>query len=604
MNERILVRRTISAVPARARTVVQRCGTHPCVGNCSDHDYSGAAESPLRRSVLGAGQLTASKVPVLVGQALRSPGAPLQSALRGDMEARLGADFGAVRVHADATAAESAAGVGARAYAVGQDIVFGANRFEPGSAEGRRLLAHELVHVAQQPVSDSSGPVEIGAADTDLEREADQISALATSDRGVPAAASSAGSLRATVRREPESTSTFTMPPNVCDPHQTSIAMQAVTKAQEWLRAADRGLTQVLANPAAPASKPSASALGRHFPPGDAATARYVQEKVRQIAQRLRTTSGAPDVLTVECHTNAGDPECGRGSAAAYVWTGRGGPSAPAAGQPAGQPGPARDLLVFCPSFFSSDVTFQIVAMVHEIAHSLPPSSGRLHIIDRAYQWERKYRAGGLSPGEALTNAESYALFVAQLGLGTRQEATSPVDELHDCPADWKPFLLHAAADAERWNLDAQQALLNRDPGFMALYAPLCDRHIGGHSTALLDAAVHDFGHAETAFNDEIGFECEPSGGGRCDKGAQTYWYSIFSHLHVCPVWRRLVSQDDMTEGILTGMYGYKDIVDVRRARSLARLAREIHNTINAPPTAAELATALGSPGPVTPAAP
>ncbi len=39
------------------------------------------------------------------------------------MEARLGADFGAVRVHSDATAAESAAAVGARAYTVGSQIL-------------------------------------------------------------------------------------------------------------------------------------------------------------------------------------------------------------------------------------------------------------------------------------------------------------------------------------------------------------------------------------------------------------------------------------------------------------------------------------------------
>lgn len=59
-------------------------------------------------------------------------------------------DFGAVRVHSDDRAAESAARLGADAYAVGTHLVFGAGQFAPGTAAGRRLLAHELSHVVQQ----------------------------------------------------------------------------------------------------------------------------------------------------------------------------------------------------------------------------------------------------------------------------------------------------------------------------------------------------------------------------------------------------------------------------------------------------------------------
>jgi outer membrane protein OmpA-like peptidoglycan-associated protein len=60
------------------------------------------------------------------------------------------ADFGQVRVHTDARAAESASAVGALAYTVGQDIVFGAGQYQPQSTAGKRLLAHELAHVVQQ----------------------------------------------------------------------------------------------------------------------------------------------------------------------------------------------------------------------------------------------------------------------------------------------------------------------------------------------------------------------------------------------------------------------------------------------------------------------
>jgi hypothetical protein len=74
----------------------------------------------------------------------------LDSATRSFYETRFGHDFGAVRVHADRQAAESAGRLGARAYTVGRDIWFGEGQYQPSSTEGRRLLAHELAHVVQQ----------------------------------------------------------------------------------------------------------------------------------------------------------------------------------------------------------------------------------------------------------------------------------------------------------------------------------------------------------------------------------------------------------------------------------------------------------------------
>ncbi|NEA47560.1 DUF4157 domain-containing protein, partial [Streptomyces sp. SID10815] len=80
---------------------------------------------------------------------LRSAGAPLDGAVRRDMEQRLGADFGDVRLHTDAAARQSAAQVGARAYTSGSHVVIG-----DGGGD-RHTLAHELTHVIQQ----RSGPV-------------------------------------------------------------------------------------------------------------------------------------------------------------------------------------------------------------------------------------------------------------------------------------------------------------------------------------------------------------------------------------------------------------------------------------------------------------
>ncbi|MCZ6836476.1 MAG: DUF4157 domain-containing protein, partial [Planctomycetota bacterium] len=64
--------------------------------------------------------------------------------------------FGAVRVHSGAQADAAARSVQARAYTVGQNIVFGAGEYAPETDEGKRLLAHELTHVMQQGAPSST----------------------------------------------------------------------------------------------------------------------------------------------------------------------------------------------------------------------------------------------------------------------------------------------------------------------------------------------------------------------------------------------------------------------------------------------------------------
>jgi hypothetical protein len=61
-----------------------------------------------------------------------------------------GFDFSRVRLHTDARAAQSARGIGARAFTIGQDIVFGTGQYQPVTTAGLSLLAHELAHIAQQ----------------------------------------------------------------------------------------------------------------------------------------------------------------------------------------------------------------------------------------------------------------------------------------------------------------------------------------------------------------------------------------------------------------------------------------------------------------------
>ena len=81
---------------------------------------------------------------------LRGGGQPLPPLLRNFFEPRFGHDFSRVRVHTDAQAEESARSLSARAFTMGRDVVFGSGRYAPGTAAGKRLIAHELTHVIQQ----------------------------------------------------------------------------------------------------------------------------------------------------------------------------------------------------------------------------------------------------------------------------------------------------------------------------------------------------------------------------------------------------------------------------------------------------------------------
>ncbi|MBP6750853.1 MAG: DUF4157 domain-containing protein, partial [Xanthomonadaceae bacterium] len=77
-------------------------------------------------------------------------------------------DFSRVRIHTGSRGAQAARAMGARAFTIGEHIVFGAGHYAPQSESGRALLAHELTHVLQHrglssprvsrsPLPDASG---------------------------------------------------------------------------------------------------------------------------------------------------------------------------------------------------------------------------------------------------------------------------------------------------------------------------------------------------------------------------------------------------------------------------------------------------------------
>ncbi len=117
--------------------------------------------------------------PPAAEDAVRSTGRPLDASTRGLMESRFGRDLGGVRVHTDATAAESARAVHALAYTVGQDVVFAAGKYAPDTVSGTSLLAHELTHTIQQSRATAGAPArsQTQFGEQEAERNSERVTA-------------------------------------------------------------------------------------------------------------------------------------------------------------------------------------------------------------------------------------------------------------------------------------------------------------------------------------------------------------------------------------------------------------------------------------------
>lgn len=116
-----------------------------------------AAPAALRSPTASAAPLARAKpaggtMPVIgpAASALGSLGGgkPMPASDRAFFEPRMGQDLSHVRLHDDPAAAAAAAGMGARAFTIGSDIVMGRGQYGSNHT-ARHLLAHELAHVQQ-----------------------------------------------------------------------------------------------------------------------------------------------------------------------------------------------------------------------------------------------------------------------------------------------------------------------------------------------------------------------------------------------------------------------------------------------------------------------
>ncbi len=184
--------------PAPFGALQRKCA---CGGSgASGGECEGCKKKELQRSAAGSGPETA---PPIVHDVLRSPGQALDAQTRAFFEPRFGHSFSRVRIHADGQAAESARAVNASAYTVGQNIFFGPQRYAPGTAEGNRLLAHELTHTIQQSQGGESSHADsslaIGEPGDASEREADTIASRISDSAGIDARSPVASVQRSTM---------------------------------------------------------------------------------------------------------------------------------------------------------------------------------------------------------------------------------------------------------------------------------------------------------------------------------------------------------------------------------------------------------------------
>lgn len=180
----------LALAPPAAPTLQRKCacsGSGESGGSCSEC----AEKKELQRSADTPSPVP--EAPPIVNDVIRSPGEPLDAATRAFMEPRFGYDFSRTRVHIGGPAARSASAVNARAYTVGERLVFAEGQYQPRAASGQQLIAHELAHVVQQSRARALAPQRAISEPGDAsEQEAESAARTVTNGgREIPRIASS-----------------------------------------------------------------------------------------------------------------------------------------------------------------------------------------------------------------------------------------------------------------------------------------------------------------------------------------------------------------------------------------------------------------------------
>jgi outer membrane protein OmpA-like peptidoglycan-associated protein len=119
-----------------------------------DEDENSAIQRSADGEAYASSEIT-SRIESTKGQ-----GEPLPESVQQDLGSKMGADFSGVRIHTGGDAIQLNRDLAAHAFTYGNDIYFNAGKYDPETAAGKHLLAHELTHVMQQGGDSSAGSVQ------------------------------------------------------------------------------------------------------------------------------------------------------------------------------------------------------------------------------------------------------------------------------------------------------------------------------------------------------------------------------------------------------------------------------------------------------------
>ena len=157
------------------------------MGSCECDQEEKEEQGLTQRKVDRRARRSANEGTRVVEEVVSTPGRPLPTAVRQEMEQGFGRDFSRVRIHDSPRAAASAEAIGAHAYTVGNHIAFNQGQFRPDTRSGRFLLAHELAHTVQQTGARPARMDRVSRPSDRHEAEANRAAQAAVSGAPMPA---------------------------------------------------------------------------------------------------------------------------------------------------------------------------------------------------------------------------------------------------------------------------------------------------------------------------------------------------------------------------------------------------------------------------------
>jgi hypothetical protein len=351
--------------------------------------------------------------------ALRGGGQSLPESTRAFMEPRFGHDFSHVRIHTDARAAKTAQAVNARAYTIGQDLVFGSGQYEPGTSEGQKLLAHELTHTIQQGMATKGlqDGLKITNPSDGTEQEAHAIAFAAVQSRIFTPTVNQNTQLARQVPPARQAPPVPAPKTQWCRPWQTAMLTSHLTDARRWINDAEPKVRAFRDNTATKEVQAIVySALTDNFHTTSPAHVATIAANFASLRTELNKS------FTYECASAWWCKEY------AHIF------------------GPFRwvrrlfDINV-CPTWFClPDYFSRVTTLIHERAHQYPGAGEDTYESQQDKYWS-------LSPITAIDNAESYAVATRQIYHEGRE---GPGTHNSKCPTTQTPVSKASPSKPER----------------------------------------------------------------------------------------------------------------------------------------------------------